>query len=284
MLIKNTDHSYCKIKEIKVSGLKAYVTLIIYSSAPQTSQDIMGNINRVFSFYLRDLNSTELYRLSHNNYWIDRNNNYNNDSTNIDINMYKEIILEIDITNNNQSYMLDSRWIRKCNIIMIDHTTSSEEAWTSETLELISKEIELPALSNLQISTDSYNILHVNFKYTYESQEDFNYINENLITLVEIKSVYTDEILETCEFPHEYNQNIKESAIMFTSLNEYTEPILINIFIKNLKGDTLTVNKNFFNPAIGNTRLTIKDSGLLNVKSAFIKDTNILPIKSIKSN
>ena len=44
MLIKNTDGAYCKIKETKISGLKAYITLVIYSSVPQTTADIMGNI------------------------------------------------------------------------------------------------------------------------------------------------------------------------------------------------------------------------------------------------
>lgn len=285
MLIKNTDHSYCKIKETKISGLKAYVTLIIYSSAPQTSQDIMGNINRVFSFYLRDLNSTHLYRLPpYNNYWIDRNTNYHNDSASIDVNMYKEIILEIDITNANQSDMIDNHWIRKCNIVMIDHTTNDEEAWVSPTLELISKGIKLPTLSNLQITSDSYNALHVNFKYTYESQEDFNYINNNLITIIEVKSASTDSLVESCEFPHEYNSNTKESITMFTSLNTYTEPLSINILLKNIRGDVLSNNNYFYNPAIGNINLSIKDKEPLHVKAAYIKDGDIKHVKTITIN
>ena len=36
MLIKNTDATYCKIKDIKISGLNAYITLLVYSSKPQT--------------------------------------------------------------------------------------------------------------------------------------------------------------------------------------------------------------------------------------------------------
>jgi hypothetical protein len=52
MLIKNTDGAHCKIKNIKVSGTTAYITAIMYSSVHQTSEDKMGNIHRVFSFYL----------------------------------------------------------------------------------------------------------------------------------------------------------------------------------------------------------------------------------------
>lgn len=281
MLIKNTDGSYCKIKETKVSGLKAYVTLVIYSSVPQTSEDKLGNVHRVFSFYLRDVGSTELYKLSHNNYWIDRNNNYNNDSNNVDINMHKEIILEIDITNNNQSEMQENRWLRKCNIVILDHTTGADEAWVSEDLVLISKEIELPTLTNLKINTGKDNILTVSFKYKYESQEDFNYINENLNTIIEIKSVYSRETLETCEFPHYLNENTQEETIMFNSIHEYTEPIIINIYIKNLKGDVLQHSSNFFNPLINNTNLTFKGTTLHTIKSVSIKDTTIKTVSHI---
>ena len=281
MLIKNTDGSYCKIKEIKVSGLRAYVTLVIYSSIPQTSEDNMGNIHRVFSFYLKDLNSNELHKLSHNNYWIDRNNNYDNDSNNIDINMHKEIILEVDITNNNQAEMQDNKWLRRCNIVMIDHTTSAEEAWVSEELTLISKEIELPTMSNLKIVTGIDNILAITFKYIYESQADFNYINENLETIVEIKSVYTGETLETCEFPHYLNENTQEETFIFNSINEYTEPVIINIYIKNLKGDVLQYSSHFFNQLINNTNLTVKDTTLHTVKSVSIKDTTVKTVLHI---
>lgn len=284
MLIKNTDHSYCKIKETKVSGLKAYVTLVIYSSAPQTSQDIMGNINRVFSFYLRDLNSRELQRLSHNNYWIDRNNNYNNDSSNIDINMYKEIILEVDITNNNQSDMQDSRWIRRCNIVMLDHTTSSEEVWVSEDLELISNEIQLPKFNNLKIISNKDKSISVSFKLSYESQEDFNYINSNLVTAVNIQSVYTDMIIESLEYTNNTIQFDSLKNIEFNFDATYTEPVIINILIKNLKGDVLYHYHQFFNPTVGNTKLTVKDTELLNVKTITVKDTELLSVKAISNN
>jgi hypothetical protein len=283
MLIKNTDGSYCKIKEIKVSGLKAYVTLVIYSSVPQTSEDNMGNIHRVFSFYLRDLNSTELYRLSHNNYWIDRNNNYNNDSNNVDINMHKEIILEIDITNNNQAVMQENRWLRRCNIVMIDHTTGADEAWISENLELISKEIELPKLDKFKISySNKDKVISVDLKLTHKIEEDFNYINENIKTVIEIRSTHTHEVLESLDFGTVENK--PESYIYFVSCNEYTEPVIININIENLKGDILQTYSKFFNPLINPVNLTIKDSELIAVKAVSLKESEIKTIKHISTN
>lgn len=281
MLIKNTDGAYCKIKETKVSGLKAYITLVIYSSVPQTTADIMGNINRVFSFYLRDLNSTELVKLSHNNYWIDRNNNYNNDSNNIDINMHREIILEVDITNNNQSEMQDGRWVRRCNIILIDHTTGSEEAWISENLELISKEIELPELTKFSVYKNSNNYLEINFKYKYESQEDFSYINSNIYYDLAIKTTYSNETIEHREFYSSQNNPINNTDISYISENKYTEPVIICMQIKNLKGETISIKNKFFNPLINSNRVTIKDNDLLSVKSISIKTNDIVPVKLI---
>lgn len=283
MLIKNTDGSYCKIKDIKVSGLKAYITLIIYSSVPQTSSDVYGNVNRVFSFYLRDKDSTELYKISNNNYWIDRTHNYSNDSSNIDIEMYKEIILEVDITNNNQSSMQDARWIRECNIVMIDHTTSSEEAWVSEDITLISKEIKLPALSNLHIATDSNDILGISFKYTYESQEDFNYTNSNLITFIEIKSIYSNEVLESHELPHYFEDSSQSLVIEFNSLDTYTDPIIVCIYLKNLRGNILKTFSQFFNPQICGANMSIKLTEPKSIKGIYIKDTDIKAIKQIQN-
>lgn len=281
MLIKNTDGAYCKIKETKVSGLKAYITLVIYSSVPQTTKDSMGNIHRVFSFYLRDLNSTELVRLSHNNYWIDRNNNYDNDSNNIDINLHREIILEVDITNNNQSEMQDGRWVRRCNIILIDHTTGYEEAWISEDLELISKEIQLPELIKFTVYKNSNNYLEINFKYKYESQEDFSYINSNIYYDLAIKTTYSNETIEHREFYSSQNNPINNTDISYISENKYTEPVIISMQIKNLKGETISIENKFFNPMINSNRVTIKDNDLLPVKAISIKTNDIVPVKLI---
>ena len=241
----------------------------------------MGNIHRVFSFYLRDLTSTELVRLSHNNYWIDRNNNYDNDSNNIDINLHREIILEIDITNNNQSEMQNGRWVRRCNIILIDHTTGSEEAWISEDLELISKEIQLPELTKFTVYKNSDNYLEINFKYKYESQEDFSYINSNIYYDLAIKTTYSNETIEHREFYSSQDNPISNTDISYISENKYTEPVIISMQIKNLKGETINIKNKFFNPIIGSNRVTIKDNDLLPVKSISIKTNDIVPVKLI---
>lgn len=277
MKIKNTDGAYCKIKDIKITGLHAYVTLILYSSKPQVSEDANKNIHRVFSFYLRDKGASELYKLSPNNYWIDRTNNYNTDSTNIDVNMYKEVILNIDITNSNRSEMVLDRWVRHCNIVMLEHTITQQEAWVSEDLELLSKSIELPTIKNFKVSLCADNIISVYADLLYESQEDFKYISKNIITTIDIISEYSGKIQESLDFDYMSEEYIPEQLIRFVSLNEYTEPITVNISIKNLKGEVLKRESKFFNPTISNIPLYINTNGVSKVNSIAYKksDSNI---------
>ena len=259
MIIKNTDATYCKIKDIKVSGLDAYITLLIYSSKPQTTEDNLGRITRVFSFFLKDKDTGNITRLNNNNYWIDRCNNYNNDSTNIDINMYKEIILTIDISNLNTSKMLGNTWIRECSLLILDQQSSSNNIlWESEELQLISKEIITPSISNIRISTTSNSSLIISFNETFESQEDFNYSNNNLITEVNILSAYNNHLIEKHKVLESELQNTLVTLKTFE--HKFDSPIIIQINVLNNIGEILLQETKFYNP--------------LNIHKVFIKQGN----------
>lgn len=292
MIIKNTDGSYCKIKDIKISGLKAYITLVIYSAVPQTTKDSLGNIHRVFSFYIKDLKTKETFLVSSNKYWIDRLNNYDSDSNNIDINMYKEIILEIDITNNNTSEMIGTQWIRCCKLLLKDLTTPDKtEAWESEELTLISKEISLPELSNLVTKVSKDHKISISFNYTYNIQEDFNYTNTNLITVIQIRNTTINTVLEEIVLPHttgdkaasfidSYN---KVGAISCNTENSYTEPVTIQIYLKNLHGYVLKTYTITINPSIITTPISLLSNGVTHINSLYIKTaTGIKPISTVK--
>lgn len=284
MKIKNTDGAYCKVKDIKISGNTAYVTLLIYSAVMQTTADAYNNVNRVFCFYIKNTGSTELIKASQNNYWIDRHNNYSFDSNNIDINMHKEIILSIDITNNNQSGMKDNKWVRNCKIVLVDHTHSFEEAWESEELTLISKSIVLPDIKNLTAMPTKTGNITIRFNYVYETQEDFNYINENLCTEIIIRSIYTNQQLELGTINHSDLINSSTQTIVYSSKNTYTEPVTLDIKIKNLHGDTLKELSQMFNQAIGSINLTtLTNHSPARVIAMSIKDKNISPIIAIKN-
>lgn len=259
MLIKNTDATYCKIKDIKVSGLDAYLTVLVYSSKPQTTEDNLGRTSRVFTFYLKDKDTNNLTRLSNNNYWIDRCNNYNNDSNNIDINLYKEIILTVDISNLNQSKMLGNRWVRNCNLLILDQQSSKQSIlWESEELSLISQEIVMPSISDIRINITSDSKLQVTFNETFESQEDFNYANSNLITKINIYSAYNNSLIESYTLS-EYDINNDKVSIN-TFEHNFNLPITIEITVLNNIGEILFRESKFYNP--------------LNTHKVFIKQNN----------
>ena len=283
MIIKNTDGTYCKVKDIKISGLTAYVTLLVYSSVPQTTPDSFGRTSRVFSFFLKDKNSDEIIQLSRNLYWIDRVNNYENNSINVDINMHKEIILEIDITNKNKSQMKDRRWVRNCNILIKDMSNSSYNTlWTSEDLELISKEVILPEITNIKTTIDKNNVLHVIFNKTYESQEDFNYIDSNLKTVIRTKSIYNNKVIEEfileddSQFINEYGQ-IEINSFC----SKYTSPIIIEIQLLNKKKEVLYSIEKFCSTQ-NNLKVFIKSFG--NIKQVTTCAVNNNLVTTIKTN
>lgn len=283
MIIKNTDGTYCKVKDIKISGLTAYVTLLVYSSVPQTTPDSFGRTSRVFSFFLKDKNSNEIIQLSRNLYWIDRVNNYENNSINVDINMHKEILLEIDITNKNKSQMKDRRWVRNCNILIKDMSNSSYSTlWTSEDLELISKEVILPEITNIKTTIDKNNVLHVIFNKTYESQEDFNYIDSNLKTVIRTKSIYNNKVIEEfileddSQFINEYGQ-IEINSFC----SKYTSPIIIEIQLLNKKKEVLySIEK--FCPIQNNLKVFIKSFGDIKQVTTCAVNNNL--VTTIKTN
>lgn len=277
MLIKNTDATYCKIKDIKISGLEAYITLLVYSSKPQTTEDSLGRITRVFSFYLKDKDTNELTRLSNNNYWIDRCNNYNNDLNNIDINMYKEIILTVDISNLNKSKMLNNRWVRDCTLLILDQQSSSQNIlWQSEDLSLISKEIVVPIIKNIRVNITSNSQLKITFNEIFESQEDFNYINNNLSTEVKVYSAYNNHLIESYTV---LNQDIDNTLVTVnTFTHKFNSPIIIEINILNNIGEILLQETKFYNP-LNNHKIFIKQgSQIKQINTCTINNTQVLNI------
>lgn len=263
MKIKGTESSYCKVLDTKISGFKAYIKLLITSITAQKNPC-------AFCFYIYDYNTKETLQLSNNNYWIDRCTNYDNDNTNVDINMYKEILLEVDISNLNKSEMQDCRWYRKFNILLLN-TKTLEECWSSGPLEVVSKEIILPNISEFSLSRKG-NDLYAKYTLGYHAQEDFNYINNNIKLTLIVRSIYTDIEL--------FKDEILSSALLkdYTSktneikLPDYTEPIQLELHIRNLKDDTLQKFTKFYNPEILNDIITMKTAtGITSSHSIYIK-------------
>lgn len=265
-MIKGTTAN-CKIKSITVSDSTAYITCILYSLSP-------AKIHEAFKFYLRDKNKT-ITAISQNIYWIDRINNYNNDILNIDVNQYLEVLLQVDISNQNTADVINNKWVRNCNLILKninDHST--DFAWISEDLTLISKEFEIPTIKDLDIYSDRDYNLHIKFKYQYKSQQDFNYNNQNLYTTINIVSIHTHNILETLSIEEEETFT---SRINATMLGKYNTPINIQIQLKNSKGEVLSTIERLYKPIVRTTTTYIKtEYGIKRALAFYVRAQDIL--------
>ena len=92
----NGTQSDCKIKSIAISESLATITLLVFASKDTA-------VPKPFWICLKDEDGNEKIRLDQKTYWVDKINSYTSDSTNVNINKYKEIIIDVDITNNNKS-------------------------------------------------------------------------------------------------------------------------------------------------------------------------------------
>lgn len=260
-MILNTS-SEAKILSTRVTKSKAYITLLIHSKDPQEIRDKDNPLevirpNRVFQVYIQENGS--FTPLSNINYWIDNNNNYDNDLLNVDINRHKEITLEVDITRNGLSPMKGLRWVRECRIILRDVTREHINAWISEPLTLVSDEVELPEIQETKIfSLDDFERLHVGVLFKYKSHQNFSYTNQNLYTAISIRSNQTQQVLESALL---YEEQMGKGWVGYTFNTKYDIFIVVDIEVKNLRGETLLKRSQLYRPYIQNFSLYVKHNG-----------------------
>lgn len=188
-MVLNGTNSRAKILGVLVRKSTAYITLLIHSDIPEPTP-------KVLNFYLREKDNE--IKISPNNYWLDYRNNTDSSFNNVDIGMHKEIILEVDITNQGRAPMRGPRWVRDCQLVIRDMTDVAKTVWVSEYLTLVSDEIELPRMTSINVfNRDDFEKLVVQARFQYDSQQDFNYSNQNLYTAISIRSSITQRVLET---------------------------------------------------------------------------------------
>jgi hypothetical protein len=268
-MIKNTN-AYCQIKSIKIAGYKAYITLHIYSNEPAT-------INKSFEIWLSD--NDNMYKVSPYVYWIDRAANYLTNTLNVDINMSKEIDIEIDIRNDGLSNIVGNRWVRNCKIILVDITDRSKKinSWLSETLELISKPITLPRITELNIATKKdYKELAIDFKYKYPKQDDENFNNQNIYTIVNLISHSTKQIIESSRvLTYEDIVNGKLSYTFKKPIenNDYfNDYVIVEVKVYTIKNSAVISLRKLYKPYLTKTTAYIKRHGtVVKVESTYIK-------------
>lgn len=226
----------CKIVGISVSGTIATITLVVFAT-------VATYPSKPFSFAVQDVGSETRKYISNNVYWIDRNNNYDNDSKNVDTNKYKEIILTLDITNGYEADIDDWKWIRKCSILMLDKTKSRESvAWSSGVLTLVSDAFDVPAVTNIGFSDEDTahvvavdrDMTHigVSFDLKYASKSDFSYDASNIRVFVRFASARTDRAIEEKEVVIGESLHCK---VVSDEFYDFRVPIAICISVCDMK-------------------------------------------------
>lgn len=245
-MIKGTNTD-CKITDISVVGSTATITCLFFASA--TTETPIG-----VNFMLVENDTREMYNIDNVTYWIDYINAYETNLLNVNVNGYKEVKLSIDITNSNKSEMQLKRWLRKCFLVLVNvEDVYRNILWSSETLDLVSDEIEIPTIKNLFMynkkvkisANETENRFFIEFNYNYRSEADFNYDNSNIKTVVLIKSISTGNEIE------KITSDTKENMLLESALGyDLTEPILVEVYITNLKDQILESYSYIFRPFI----------------------------------
>ena len=274
-MIKGTNTD-CKITDITVVGSTATVTCLFFANT--TTENPVG-----VNFLLVDEDTREIYKVDNTTYWIDYINAYETNLLNVNINGYKEVKLSVDITNSNKSEMQFKRWYRKCFLILVNtEDVYNNVLWSSENLDLVSDEIEIPLIKNLFMynkevpidnSGNTENRLFLEFNYSYKSDADFNYDNSNIKTVIITKSVSTGKEIEKIETDTKEKMFI-ESVLSYS----LTEPILVEIYIINLKNQVLQtytyIHKPFIKRVYGYIRTS---SGVKKIRRLVVKkEENLL--------
>ena len=256
----NTD---CKILNIEIQDSTAIVTLLLFANKTTFPA-------KAFQFYIQNKNDTlnEITLASNNIYWVDYNTSFTNDLNNININKYREVKLEIDITNSNSSLIIDNKWVRECYIHILDtESILRKPAWSSDLLTLISKEFQTPQIKSFtyysefvgeNLNEDYYKI-HLDVALMYESQIDYNYSNKNFYYIVNIKSASTDSLLETIVSPNAVLPS--NFSIESSDAYPFNRAIILELIIKNKLNQTILKYSKSFMPTkkLSNTFVKTKE-------------------------
>ena len=215
-------------------------------------------------------------------YWLNffNTNNYELKSTNEDINFYKEIVVNIDITKENASIFSNNRWFRKIKILIYN---ADQVVYTSQSLSLFSSEIFIPTISDVQIkcfNTDEDNSLEeieVNFFYDYGPDKNVTVSSSYFDYKLKLIDVYSGKIISEKTIA---DNNIDDASQKYGTIkyvfNTYklTAPIKARVDIVSKNGLLLKTYAESLNLIKPKSIVFVKHNGL--VKQVFGIYTNAL--------
>ena len=281
--------TYCEIKDVAISKEEATLKVVFFSNQENA-------VRFGLRFYIEDLDLETVSLLSGKYYWVDRfqsESNENQWESNIDINLYKEVILKINIRNNNLATFKDERWYRNIRLLIkadevVGSSTTNEQdiVWYSENINLVSNKIKIPDIKHVEINCfdiendadKQIEEVAVIVYYDYGLETDFNYINSNiqyhfkLINPYVMRTINKKILVENGTYDEDERVGILKYT--FDSL-KLRRPVLVNITVRDLKGKEIKSYTKQFVPFIPKSRVYIKDNNqTVKVNATFIAGDN----------
>jgi hypothetical protein len=271
--------TYCEIKDVSITQQDATIKVLLFSN--QENNVIFG-----LQFYILDEDKQTEELINTNTYWVEKfqpsfesNNNIQN---NIDINLFKELLFKVDITDKNRGSFQVDRWIRnvriliKAEVIIGTSTVNTGDiVYRSENISLVSGIVIVPDLK--QISIKSINTdgnlsdveeLLVSIYYNYGIENDFNYNNKNiqyffrLINPKTFKVITGSQKILTENGTFDQDSKLGVLKYTFTSLKLRT-PIIVSISIRDLKGNIIKAYNKLYIPSVPKNKVYVKFNGVI---------------------
>jgi hypothetical protein len=271
--------TYCEIKDVSITQQDATIKVLLFSN--QENNVIFG-----LQFYILDEDKQTEELINTNTYWVEKfqpsfesNNNIQN---NIDINLFKELLFKVDITDKNRASFQVDRWIRnvriliKAEVIIGTSTVNTGDiVYRSENISLVSGIVIVPDLK--QISIKSINTdgnlsdveeLLVSIYYNYGIENDFNYNNKNiqyffrLINPKTFKVITGSQKILTENGTFDQDSKLGVLKYTFTSLKLRT-PIIVSISIRDLKGNIIKAYNKLYIPSVPKNKVYVKFNGVI---------------------
>lgn len=270
--------TYCEIKDVSITQQDATIKVLLFSN--QENNVIFG-----LQFYILDEDKQKEELINTNTYWVEKfqpSFESNNIQNNIDINLFKELLFKVDITDKNRASFQVDRWIRNVRILIkaeaiigTSTVNTGDIVYRSESISLVSGIVIVPDLK--QISIKSINTdgnlsdveeLLVSIYYNYGIENDFNYNNKNiqyffrLINPKTFKVITGSQKILTENGTFDQDSKLGVLKYTFTSLKLRT-PIIVSISIRDLKGNIIKSYNKLYIPSVPKNKVYVKFNGVV---------------------
>jgi hypothetical protein len=272
--------TYCEIKDISITQQEGTIKVLLFSNQE-------NNVTFGLKFYLLDEDKGTEELINTNTYWVEKFqpsfDSTNNIQNNIDINLFKELLFKVDITNKNRSSFQVDRWIRNVRIVIrVDSIVGQSTVnigdliYRSEQISLVSGLVIVPDLKQISIKSINNDVnldanveeLLVSIYYNYGIENDFNYNNKNIQYFFRLINPKTFRVIKGSQKILTENGTFDQDSKLgvlkytFTSLKLRT-PIIVSISIRDLKGNVIKAYNKLYIPSIPKNKVYVKFNGMI---------------------